>query len=367
MDFETLIKVLDYTVDPFVNPEANFPIMIRGRHGVGKSQIVYQVAEKLGLPVVERRISYMMEGDLMGLPSTDGESTSWNHPDWYKECAEEPRVLFFDEVDRGDQQVRQGIMEIGDSRKFNGLKLHPNTIIFSAVNGGKHGSEYQVGEMDPAESDRWTVYDVEPTVDDWLNWASDNVNPIMWSFINQNREHLEHKDSFQPEEIYPSRRSIHRLDQVMARADLYNNRKENLDVILNIAMGFVGIGTAAAFQEFVMNYEDHLTAEDIIDEGRWEETKEWGVNEHLAMSKRIANSGMLQQELATNQLTNLADYFVTLPSEAAASFWVLFCGKEGDDSQNPNMLTFNRTYARNNMMVAEYYGSLLTGTVLDDN
>ena len=365
MDFKTLNVVLSNVLSP-ENPEANFPVMIRGRHGVGKSQVVYQLAEKLGMKVVERRISQMMEGDLMGLPSTDGESTSWNHPDWYKECADHARVLFFDEVDRGDQQVRQGIMQIGDSHSFNGLDLHPSTIVVAAVNGGKHGAEYQVGEMDPAELDRWTTYDVEPSVDDWLDWAKDKVNPMMWSFVNQSRDHLEHKEAFQPDEIYPSRRSVVRLDSVLTRAGLYANPKQNLDLVMNIAMGFVGLGAAAAFREFVINYEDHLTAEDIVNNGRWEETKEWGVNEHLAMTSKLGNSGLLETELNRQQLVNVANYFVTLPSEVAAQFWVMFCGKEEDNFQNPNMVPFNQSVAHNGLKVAEYYGQILTGTVISD-
>ena len=365
MDFKTLNVVLSNVLSP-ENPEANFPVMIRGRHGVGKSQVVYQLAEKLGMKVVERRISQMMEGDLMGLPSTDGESTSWNHPDWYKECAEHARVLFFDEVDRGDQQVRQGIMQIGDSHSFNGLGLHPSTIVIAAVNGGKHGAEYQVGEMDPAENDRWTIYDVEPTIVDWLDWAKDKVNPMMWSFVNQSRDHLEHKEAFQPDEVYPSRRSVVRLDSVLTRAGLYANPKQNLDLVMNIAMGFVGLGAAAAFREFVINYEDHLTAEDIVNNGRWEETKEWGVNEHLAMTSKLGNSGLLETELNRQQLVNVANYFVTLPSEVAAQFWVMFCGKEEDNFQNPNMVPFNQSVAHNGLKVAEYYGQILTGTVISD-
>ena len=48
--------------------------------------------------------------------------------------------------------------------------------------------------MDPAELDRWTVFDVEPSVEDWLGWAKDRVNGVVWDFINQNHNHLEHQD-----------------------------------------------------------------------------------------------------------------------------------------------------------------------------
>lgn len=58
------------TFNSFVSliADAKHPVMIRGRHGVGKSELVYQFAAKRGLPVVERRVSQMTEGDLVGLP-----------------------------------------------------------------------------------------------------------------------------------------------------------------------------------------------------------------------------------------------------------------------------------------------------------
>ena len=72
-------------------------------------------------------------------------------------CMYQSRGSLPDEVDRATMEVRQGIFELCDSRKIAGQTLHPDTLIFAAVNGGEHGAQYQVGEMDPAELDRYTV------------------------------------------------------------------------------------------------------------------------------------------------------------------------------------------------------------------
>ena len=103
VDFKTFVEVVGFVTD------VRKPVLIRGRHGIGKSEVVYQLAEQVDLPVVERRASQMTEGDLVGLPSTDGNTTTFNPPDWFKECCEEPRVLFLDEIDRATVEVRQGI------------------------------------------------------------------------------------------------------------------------------------------------------------------------------------------------------------------------------------------------------------------
>ena len=47
ISFAVLNSVLPSIID------AKFPILIRGRHGTGKSTIVYQIAEQRGLPVVK--------------------------------------------------------------------------------------------------------------------------------------------------------------------------------------------------------------------------------------------------------------------------------------------------------------------------
>ena len=368
MHFDVLNDILADLIDTTDNSR-NYPIMISGPHGIGKSELVYQLANSLGLEVIERRASQMQEGELIGMPSKEthvtDQGTKYAEFDSFKflaDCCDNPRVLFLDEVDRAQQPVRQALMELCDSGKIFGKKLHPGTIIIAAVNGGKHGSNYQVGEMDPAELDRWTRYEVEPSAEVWLNWAKDKVNPLMWDFINHNREHLFHTGEYEPNEIYPTPRSIVRLDGVLTRSGRYDNIKQNLDHVMNLAMGFVGLGTAAAFREFALNYEYQLTPENIVNDGRWGDTTEWGINEHLAMTNKINNSGILNNKLSQSQLQNVADYFVTLPSEVACRFWILFSGATEDSDQNVNLIPFCKVKARNGLLVSQHYGKMLSST-----
>ena len=136
IDFATFISVAPHVLN------SRLPVLIRGRHGVGKSEVVYMIAAGLELPVVERRASQMTEGDLLGLPDTADttingrKATTWNAPDWLVTACEQPVLLFLDEVDRATLEVRQGLFELTDSRKLNGWHLHPETLICAAVNGG---------------------------------------------------------------------------------------------------------------------------------------------------------------------------------------------------------------------------------------
>ena len=314
VDFKTFVAIAPHVT------AVRKPVLLRGRHGIGKSCVVYQTATALGLPVVERRASQMTEGDLLGLPTTDGGTTSFCPPDWYAECCNEPRVLFLDEVDRATTEVRQGIFELTDSRKLAGHHLHPETVIFAAVNGGEHGEQYQVGEMDPAELDRWTVFDVEPSIEDWLTWAKDNVDGMVWDFINNNRNHLEHTGDFEPNKVYPSRRSWERVNECLATAGLLG---ESSPTLFNLAAAFVGFEAAVSFNDFVLNYERQVTVADILDNGSINKTADFAINEHTALVDKMEASEVFGTELTEEQVTNLATYFLTLPSEVAMKLWTV--------------------------------------------
>ena len=66
-------------IKTFVNVAAVLPasqaVLIRGPHGIGKSQLVNQISSNIvvescpdGLPLIDRRLAQMTEGDIIGLP-----------------------------------------------------------------------------------------------------------------------------------------------------------------------------------------------------------------------------------------------------------------------------------------------------------
>ena len=358
IDFKTFLGCVPFVV------EDHKPVMIRGRHGVGKSEVVYQYANGEGFPVVERRASQMTEGDLVGLPRPEGvdingvQATAFNPPDWYVTACTEPVVLFLDEVDRATTEVRQGIFELTDSRKLNGHYLHPDTIIFAAINGGEHGDQYQVNEMDPAELDRYVVFDVEPSIEDWLSWGKENVHSLIWDFINQNRNHLEHEGDYEPNKVYPSRRSWKRLNDCLSKGDLL---VEASPVLFNLATAYVGFEAAVAFNDFVSNYEHQVTVEEVIDEGKLEKTSNFDINAHSALVEKMEAKEIFKEKLSDEQVQNLANYFVTLPSEVAMKLWTVLGGGELD-----NTTALHQAKAEKGCRVSDYLVQILTGNSSED-
>jgi midasin (ATPase involved in ribosome maturation) len=347
VDFKTFIEIVPHVTS------ARFPVLMRGRHGIGKSQVVYQLAKTFNLPVVERRASQMTEGDLVGLPSINANATAWNPPNWFKYACQNACVLFFDEVDRATTEVRQGLFELTDSRKLNGFKLHDDVLIFAAINGGEHGANYQVSDMDPAELDRYTVFDLEPTVEDWLTWAKSRVETIVWDFVNQNRNHLEHNEDTEPNKVYPSRRSWDRFNSAVNDAGLLEKASP---VLYHLASSFLGMEAAVAFNDFVQNYDRQVTVEDVLNNKAVEMTKDFGVNEHNALVEKLENSDIFKEKLSDEHIQAITNYFVKLPSEVAMKFWQVV-GRLNQD----NAISLHKSTSAGGIKISAFMVEMLTG------
>ena len=360
IDFATFLNVAPHILN------SKLPVLIRGRHGVGKSEVVYMIAKQRELPVVERRASQMTEGDLLGLPDTADTSingrkcTTWNAPDWLVTACEQPVLLFLDEVDRATAEVRQGLFELTDSRKINGWHLHPETLIVAAVNGGEHGAQYHVGDMDPAELDRWTVFDVEPSAEDWLTWANGKVDGMLWDFINHNRSHLEHTDDYEPNKVYPSRRSWARFNATATPAGVFGEDGDR-DLLFNLATAFVGFEAGVALRDFIEKYDWQVTIENILDDGDLTKCEQWGINDHAAMIEKFVAAECFTSDLDDNQIANLAEYFVRLPSEIAMKLWTVL----GDADNINNVVALHKATLTDGRRVSDHLVEILGGNTDD--
>ena len=83
MDVQTFKQIVP-------NLPANISVLLSGATGVGKSEIFHQIGKELGLPVIDRRLSQMTEGDIIGLPSLADGTTRFVPVDWVVKASHEP-------------------------------------------------------------------------------------------------------------------------------------------------------------------------------------------------------------------------------------------------------------------------------------
>ncbi|MDB4337676.1 AAA family ATPase [bacterium] len=296
---------------------AEIAILIQGPTGIGKSHLVHAIGSEMELPVVDRRLSQMSEGDMVGLPELVDGTTRFCPPDWYARACKEPVVLFMDELNRATPEVIQAAFQIVLDRELNGHKLHPDTRVFAAVNVG---SEYEVNEMDPALLRRFWSIELEPTHEDFLNWAEGRLAPVIVDFIRQHAEHLRPTTAVEPGKVAPNPASWERLDTSLKHM---GEVEQASDIWYPVALGMVGVEAAISLVEFAKNWESQVSAEDIV--GNYKEVQAQ-VKEFEA-SKINALIGKLVVHCKENSWTaseakNVAAFASDLPSsEMLVHLW----------------------------------------------
>jgi hypothetical protein len=204
--------------------------------------------------------------------------------------------------------------------------------------------------MDPAELDRYSVWDIEPTVEDWLSWAKKNVDGLIWDFINQNHSHLEHNGEYEPNKVYPSRRSWDRLNQVLVGADLLEEAGPEL---FSLSVSFVGFEAAVAFNDFVKNYERVITVDQLLAGEREDAIEALDLNGHCALIEKLEASERCEN-LNEEENASLANYFVGLPSEAAMKLWGVISKQAGQ-----NVVGFHGAKSKSGRSVGDFLGEIL--------
>ena len=268
-------------IKTFVNVVSALPkeisVLAKGPTGIGKSQIFHQIGKRLGLPVIDRRLAQMTEGDIIGLPELVDGVTRFAPCDWFIRACKEPVILFFDELNRATLEVQQCAFQIVLDRELNGHHLHPETRVYAAVN---EGSEYQVLDMDPALLRRFWSMDIEPTKDDWITWAkkSDDISAATIEFINKFPSSLRHTGQMEPGKTYPNPASWHRLNVALTHAGMNPDDVCGSgalpELFYPMCLGFIGQTDAVKYGDFLKEYINKFFAEDVIDQKRWSSRKQ---------------------------------------------------------------------------------------------
>jgi hypothetical protein len=112
-----------------------------------------------------------------------------------------------------------------------------------------------------------------------------------------------------------------------------------------------------SLRDFVEKYEWQVTIEDILDEGDFSKTQKWGINDHAAMIEKFEASGVFKEDLAEGQITNLAEYFVSLPSEVAMKLWTVL----GDTDNINNVVALHKAETGEGTRVSDHLVEILGG------
>ena len=304
-------------------------IMLTGRHGIGKSQILTRYFKGKGIPVKTLFLGQMSDpGDLLGLPNKDEKTgkTVFMPPYWFPVDGQ-PIVLFLDEINRARPEILQTVMDLVLNRKLAGRELPEGSRIIAA---GNDGEEYQLTDLDPALVSRFNIYTFRPTVEDWLLWATrTGLDERILNFIGANPELLDRSADTKEDQGLdkdPDRRAWEKVARLM------ENIPNPLPVHQKVVAGIIGVQAAA--QLFLSFRKDDLSPIDLLTDfkkakkslDKYELHQLSLLNDALARFFETDKADTLDREMVRKNLKAYHDYLLKNNREAYAHFVSLIDG-----------------------------------------
>ena len=183
---------------------ANVPVMLWGQPGVGKSDVVRQLAAKTPgkflnpltgkkeRKVFDVRLALLDPTDLRGIPYYDPEMKTAR---WGQSCIlpmmdreeDQDAILFLDEINSAPPVIQAAAYQLVLDRKVGEYELPKGVTIIAA--GNRQSDKGVVFQMPTPLLNRFAHIDFTVSNDDWIEFAvGAGIHPSIIGFINFNKD-----------------------------------------------------------------------------------------------------------------------------------------------------------------------------------
>ncbi|MET0088463.1 MAG: MoxR family ATPase [Candidatus Thiodiazotropha sp.] len=147
------------------------PVMLWGPPGVGKSDMVREVAHSHQAPVIDIRLSQMEPSDLRGIPFRTDNTVEWAIPSILPNAERHGAegILFLDEITSAPPTVSAAAYQLILDRRLGEYQVPDGWAIFAA--GNRQGDRGVTYSMPAPLANRFSHFEVETHLDDWVAWA----------------------------------------------------------------------------------------------------------------------------------------------------------------------------------------------------
>ena len=251
------------------------PICIWGTHGLGKTMLVQEFAKKNKWHLAYCAPAQFEEmGDLHGMPYKvdpdkkiiGDEYTAFAPPDWVP-TQEGPGILLLDDINRADDRILRGLMQLLQNFELFSWTLPPKWQIVATAN--PEGGDYSVTPMDDAMLTRLVHLTMVFDPKTWAQWAeSAGVDSRGIDFVLT-----------YPEVVSGKRTTPRSLVQFFEQIKDIPNLKDEIEMVSTLALSSLDDVTVGTFLGFVNdNLEQLVSSEEILE-----------AKDFKKVSKRIEN------------------------------------------------------------------------------
>lgn len=239
-------------------------VMLTSSPGMGKSDIIKQIAKEYNLELIDVRLSTIDPCELTGFPAINDGKASWVPMDIFPlENTPIPKgkhgwLLFLDETNSADLSTQKAAYKLFLDNQVGKYNLHPNVVIVGA--GNLMTDNAIVSRMSTAMQTRLIHLELQISVEAWLTWAAKNkIDYRVCAYINRVPANLFKFDPRHDDKTFACPRTWEFLSKLITGIPT-----DDLKALLPLLAGTVSVGVATEFVNDAVVYSDLPTYPEIL-------------------------------------------------------------------------------------------------------
>ena len=286
------------------------PIFLLGAPGIGKTAIMEQVAEELGVALVSYSMTHHTRQSALGLPfikQKNYEGISYDVSEYtmseiiatiyetMEASGIKEGILFLDEINCVSETLAPSMLQFLQYKVFGKNRVPDGWVIVTAGNPPEYNKS--VREFDVVTMDRLKVLSVEADYPTWKEYASERgVHGAILGFLEIHKEYFYHMETTVKGRSYVTARGWEDLSEIITMYE-----EDNLKVDETLVSQY--LQNESIVKEFVLYYDlynkyksDYKVEEllsGIISDNAVEKAK------NAAFDERLSLLGMLLDKVKT--------------------------------------------------------------------
>ncbi len=301
---ESVGKLIDHSLQTLrTGAERPTPICIWGLHGIGKTELVRELARERGCDLVYIAPAQFEEmGDLVGMPqivrdTAKGDVTRFVAPEWVP-TERGPGILLLDDINRADDRILRGLMQLLQNYELVSWSLPAHWLIVCTAN--PDGGDYSVTTLDEAMITRMLHVTMTFDVRAWARWAERaSIDARGIDFVLT-----------YPELVNGRRTTPRSLVQFFQAIAPLEDLEEHLPLVKMLGEASLDEETTQAFVNFINLKLDRLpTPEAILGEEAFDAVAK-------RLDKLVNTEGVKRLDVLSVVVTRLTNHLTQRPAEA---------------------------------------------------
>jgi hypothetical protein len=235
-------------------------VLIKGKPGIGKSDIVEQAAKDAGCELIISHPVVSDPTDYKGMPFQDGTKADFLPFGELNKIieADKPTVFFLDDLGQASASVQAACMQLLLARRINNFKVSDH-VTFVAATNRKEDKAGVTGILEPVKSRFASIVELNVNTEDWCEWASTHSMPHELISFLRFRPDLLDKDVPASKDIVnnPSPRTVASLGRLQ-------NKGVPVDLRFEVFKGSAGEGFSSEYIAYLSIYTKLPTFDQII-------------------------------------------------------------------------------------------------------